>query len=241
MNKCGVYKIINIIDKKVYIGGSINLKTRKRKHFEKLRANTHENRYLKEAFNKHGEENFVFEIIEYVKNKENLLIREQYWIDLTKCYDRDFGYNILSKAGSTLGYKHTQEAIEKLRKISLKNGNKPPNRKGIKLSEEHKAKISKSHTGKKMSQEAITKSANSRRGRPLPECVKNKISQALKGRIVVNKIRVVNLTTKEVFNSLTEASIKYGVSYVAISNCCNGKSKTSAGCKWYYYDKEVNY
>lgn len=131
----GIYKIENILNKKVYIGSSVDLKTRKRKHFEKLRVNTHENSHLQYAFNKYGEENFKFEVVEYVHAKENLLSREQYWIDKLNVCNKDIGYNILPTAGNNLGYKPTEETIEKLRKISLKNGNKPPSQKGKKFSE----------------------------------------------------------------------------------------------------------
>lgn len=42
--------------------------------------------------------------------KKNILEREQYYIDLIKPE-----YNILLKAGSPLGYKHTESAKEKMR------------------------------------------------------------------------------------------------------------------------------
>ena len=52
---------------------------------------------------------FSFEILEYC-NTNNVLAREQYYIDLLKPE-----YNIAEIAGSTLGYKHTSESLAKMR------------------------------------------------------------------------------------------------------------------------------
>lgn len=43
------------------------------------------------------------------------------------------------------GMKYDQNKIEQMRQISIKNGSKPPSRKGIKASEETKLKMSQSH------------------------------------------------------------------------------------------------
>lgn len=39
-----------------------------------------------------------------------------------------------------------------------------------------------------------------------------------------------------IFNNLTEAEFKTGISHGNISNCCNGKRKTAGGFIWKYYD-----
>jgi hypothetical protein len=49
------------------------------------------------------------EILEYCEGKELLLSREQYYLDNLKPQ-----YNIVETAGSTLGYKHTEESLEKM-------------------------------------------------------------------------------------------------------------------------------
>ena len=68
---------------------------------------------INKAFLKYGYSKFKLEIIEYC-DKSNLLNREQYYIDLLNPE-----YNILKIAGSAIGYKHTKEAIEKIRKAGL--------------------------------------------------------------------------------------------------------------------------
>lgn len=58
---------------------------------------------------KNGYSNFSLEILEYC-SPENATIREQYYMDLLNPE-----YNILKTAGSFLGFKHSEETIEKFR------------------------------------------------------------------------------------------------------------------------------
>lgn len=93
MNKnCGIYKITNGVNNKVYIGQSVNLKQRQLTHFGELRNNNHYNSYLQRSFNKYKEIFFEFEIIENC-DKEKLYERENYWISYYKSYIREYGYN----------------------------------------------------------------------------------------------------------------------------------------------------
>ena len=77
----GIYRIRNIINNKIYIGSAFNFKTREKRHFNQLRKGKHHSVLLQRAFDKYGEENFVFEIIYKAKeeelNKEDLLKLEQ--------------------------------------------------------------------------------------------------------------------------------------------------------------------
>jgi len=109
-----IYKITNIINNKIYIGSASFYDKRKGTHISRLRNNTHKNRYLQSSYNKHGENNFKFEIIEYVNSQRQLLNREQYWLDLTECYNRNIGYNISKTAGSNLGNKMSEESKKKI-------------------------------------------------------------------------------------------------------------------------------
>lgn len=58
---------------------------------------------------KNGYSNFSLEILEYC-SPENTTLREQYYMDLLNPE-----YNILKTAGSFLGFKHSEETIEKFR------------------------------------------------------------------------------------------------------------------------------
>lgn len=84
MITCGIYKIINVKNKKFYIGSSINIEKRKYHHINSLRKDKHFNRHLQRAFNKYGEEWFEFSIIEKEVELDKLTEREQYYIDTLK-------------------------------------------------------------------------------------------------------------------------------------------------------------
>jgi hypothetical protein len=78
-----------------------------------LRYLAKSNRPIERALLSYGFSNFSLEILEYC-NKDNVLSREQYYMDLTKPE-----YNIVKTAGSTLGYKHTSESLAKMRAFVL--------------------------------------------------------------------------------------------------------------------------
>ena len=62
----GIYKITNLINNKVYIGQSVNIQQRFKKHKTKYKdiSNEESNKILYKAMRKYGLENFSFEIIE---------------------------------------------------------------------------------------------------------------------------------------------------------------------------------
>lgn len=62
--KKGIYKITNLKNNKVYIGQSENLINREWSHFYWLDRNEHHNEHLQQSYNKHGRNNFKFEILE---------------------------------------------------------------------------------------------------------------------------------------------------------------------------------
>lgn len=127
MIKSGIYIIKNKVNEKFYIGSAVYINARWAVHKTTLNKNIHKNRKLQNAWNKYDENNFIFEILELVEDVNDLIIREQYWIDkLNAC---EVGYNLSPTAGSTLGVKYSDGSKEKLKKPK---------------SEEHKNNISKS-------------------------------------------------------------------------------------------------
>ncbi len=76
----GIYKIRNLINNKIYVGSTKNIKARWAKHKALLRHNKHQNTHLQNAWNKYGEGAFVFEVIEECRI-ENLISREQFFIN----------------------------------------------------------------------------------------------------------------------------------------------------------------
>jgi hypothetical protein len=79
-NVCGVYKIVNLVNNKFYIGSTKNIRERLWKHRALLRHNRHHNPHLQNSWNKYGEDNFDYCILE-VCTSENQYEREQFYID----------------------------------------------------------------------------------------------------------------------------------------------------------------
>ena len=105
-NRSGVYLWYNTINEKYYIGSAVNLTRRFSQYYsEKYLTNT--GLLIHKALLKNKHENFSLYILEY-SNTDNLIELEQkYLSSLTP------PYNILKIAGSTLGFKHTEETLEK--------------------------------------------------------------------------------------------------------------------------------
>lgn len=169
----GIYRIINQANEKCYVGSSVDLQKRLNEHLLGLKKNKHHSIKLQRSWNIHGESNFLLEILENVKEKSKLILREQFWINFYDSYNN--GYNCTKKAGSRLGCKHTEKT--KLKMSKLKKG-KPSNRKGCKLSSETKEKLRKANIGKKLSSSTVNKMIESRKGYKMTKEANNKISKA---------------------------------------------------------------
>lgn len=125
----GIYKITCLPTGKFYIGSSNNILARWRSHVSQLINNKHNNPYFQKAWNKYGKNNFKFEIIEEDVLKETLLEREQWWLDETKCYETEIGFNISRIAGTAISKEMQDRVRNKKEKLLLmaKNGEpKPP-------------------------------------------------------------------------------------------------------------------
>jgi len=132
---CGVYKIVNLVNGKCYYGGSIDISGRWYEHNRTLTNSSHANPHLQRAWDKYGEENFTFEIVEKT-SKDGVFPREQWYLDNVVRWGID--YNIGKNSfNPMLGRTHSDETREL---ISFKA-------KGRKASKETKKKMSKSQKG----------------------------------------------------------------------------------------------
>lgn len=141
-NRIGIYGIRNKINDKIYIGKTgMNFGDRWDSHRSLLNNNKHDNPYLQNAWNKYGEENFEFIVIEDC-DIDDLNERETYWIKYYK--EKSLAYNIHDggDGGYNLG-KHLSE--ETKQKIGEKNR---INMLGKTHSEETKKKMRDAHLGK---------------------------------------------------------------------------------------------
>ena len=98
----GIYKVENLINKQIYIGQSLDIESRIKEH--KLRpfrgdktTNKEWDKKLYKAIREDGLSNFSFTILEECSIEE-LDLREQYYIELYKCYLE--GYNLTRGGGS---------------------------------------------------------------------------------------------------------------------------------------------
>lgn len=144
---------------------SKNIKKRWNAHKRYLRENTHSNSILQSSWNKYGELNFDFYILETCEEYE-LGEKEIFYIENLNTKQPN-GFNI-SNGGDcgNLGTKFSEETKMKM-SISRKGKKKKP------FSEEHKKNISLSKKGKKMSDETRKNMSIAQSGENNPIFVKN--------------------------------------------------------------------
>lgn len=110
--------IKNLINGKKYIGQSGDINWRWMRHRSDLRGGYHSNKHLQGAWKKYGENAFEFSIIEET-TKEMLNQRERYWIVYYNSVNT--GYNFDYGGDGVYGYRHSEEEINKMRRIQSPN------------------------------------------------------------------------------------------------------------------------
>lgn len=147
MKISGIYKIINKTNGKYYVGSSNDIKRRWSQHKSelKLKSRMHDNSHLRNAWNKDGENNFDFVVVEIIENptKETLLLSEQKYLNEAK-QNQDQCYNLQFIAS---GGEWSDESKKKLSDY----------RKGRKLSYLHRKHIGDAIRGRKFSKEHCEK------------------------------------------------------------------------------------
>lgn len=164
LKKKGIYSITNILNNKKYIGSTAkSFKSRLTQHLSKLRLDKHHCMHLQYAWNKYGENNFIFSIEEVIDNVDILLNKEAEYIAKYNSYYSGYNanpnpntspmYNMNSREKSSLTHKQqwenlrnamTEEEYQSFIKerYAFRYGITPVN-KGKKASEEVKAKMRK--------------------------------------------------------------------------------------------------
>ena len=108
----GIYCIENVINNKKYIGKSNNVRNRIRDHICQLTKNKNDCTYLQNAWNKNGEDNFIFYIVEECQ-KDVLNEREIFFINYFQSNNKEYGYNLTKGGDGTSGYKFSEEQLSK--------------------------------------------------------------------------------------------------------------------------------
>lgn len=202
-----IYLWTNNINGKVYVGQTQNFYQRMRQYMNQNDSH----RIIGQAINKYGFDNFDIEILEKDLPLKELNMREQYWMDYYQSYNRSNGYNLCTEAGTTRGYKHTQQAkemmSEKHKQIFIKNpdklkGENNPNY-GKKASKETRQKMSESRKGNQNAKGkhwTLNQEQRERRrqnalgnqyclGRQLTEYHRQRIIESNKSRFISNETR----------------------------------------------------
>lgn len=138
----GIYQITNVINGYRYIGSTSRLGHRWEDHRRTLRGNYHKNSKLQNAWNKYGEENFIFEPL-YIAEINMLCSIEQWYLD-SYLPEYNIAKHVLT---STLGLKISAEVKAAW---SVK-------RKGRKLSQKHKSLIAQGLMGRVVTSETRIK------------------------------------------------------------------------------------
>ena len=92
----GIYKIINVVNNKFYVGSAVDFTARKRRHWWALRSQRHANKHLQAAWNKYGEESFKFLIVEELPEGADLVSAEDAW--LKEHVGKEYCYNLGTEA-----------------------------------------------------------------------------------------------------------------------------------------------
>jgi len=110
-NKAGVYIIYCTSSFGVYIGSTYLFKRRKSDHLRELRANKHHCQHLQNAWNKYGEDSFVFQVVE-ITPKEQRHIAEQKYLDIH--FGKRYCYNSKPNASFSAANKMTKQELKNI-------------------------------------------------------------------------------------------------------------------------------
>lgn len=221
-----IYKITNLVNGKVYIGqttqkegfksryGAKGIESVYKLHKRRKNSNRHYNPHLFRSIEKYGFTAFeITTVFDIAFSQEELNIKEISWIKLYKSDIKLYGYNQCEGGGVTTGYKYTVE-----QKLNVSKGKKG------KYTEQENHFYGKHH-----SEEQRKKWSNERRGRKLSqEWINNKIK--------AQQIKVINLDTGLIFDSIKEATEYYNLKdSTHIVRVCKRKQQTTGGYRWMYY------
>ena len=229
-----IYKTTNLINNKIYIGQDIN------NNYLYIGSGT----ILKNAIKKYGKENFKKEILESCSSKEELDLKEEYWINYYNSTDKTIGYNIANGGGGCVGCKHTEETKQKMSANTSGNKNPMFNKslediwrgKGLNEQEikEKKEKWLSNHNTYFRDNNPFK--GSKRIGNKNPFFNRN---HSINTKKILsekaNKKRVLQYTINGEFIKEWESTMDvYKVLKINCRNCCRGLSKTACGYIWKY-------
>jgi len=229
----GIYILTNKVNKKVYIGASVDIYKRIKQHKKLLKYKCHHNETLQLDYIRYDKSAFIFNILELCEESD-LYSREIYWIEEFKSYIDKEGYNktkggqgnrcnddTRNKISKALkGHKHSRETKIKIglnSKARTQGKNNPFY--GKKHSIRTRNYLSKINTGKKYSKET-----------------REKQSKSYNRSDHVKAITQYNITGDFVreWDAIIDASRELNIERRNINACCKNKRKSAGGYIWRY-------
>lgn len=203
-----VYVITNKINGKCYVGKSVNLAVRVKKHREFLMSGT---QVLYKATRKYGPENFTLQILSESLSDEELLKAEVEAIQVLNTYIPN-GYNMTRGGEGMAGYVQSEATKDR-------------RRKGAKANPERWSKFAEYVAGPRSAQHKANISA-SLKG-------KNTWTKDMVGDKHPCSVPVLvfepNSFCGKYFNSATEVAKTYKVDKTSVGNWSSGKTKCVLG------------
>lgn len=248
----GIYCIQNKIDGKRYVGQSKHIYRRWKKHKWELNKSQHINVHLQHAWDKYGENNFKFKILELCE-QDVIDEREKFYINRYKCLDQKYGYNLESGGHN---YKKLSESTKNKLKKGLEKANEARKRpvvqydtlgnqiKVFNSGKEASELTGASKTGIYSVCKGMNKSAGGFQWRYADEHIENCGEIIIKKRKkpTTGRVAQYDLSGKliNIFDSATIASKDTGISRSSIGQMLNYPSQINhvGGYLWTFYGKE---
>ena len=258
----GIYQIKNKVNNKIYIGSSKDIYKRWRYHIANFKGNRHCNKYFQASWNKYGEDNFEFSILEKVTNLEDLKdIEQRYLLKLNPF--KENGYNLCRTTESySFGYKLSDDTINKIKErkfteehilnMRLNNSRRKPvfqyDLYGTFIKRwECVSDISRFKPEYKV--DSIAQCCNSNSSHIscygylwfyVEDFSDDRLQYYVKNQHFSNKKAIVQLSLTgeyiQTWLSVVEAAKSVKISHCNISKCCKGINKKAAGFRWIYLD-----
>ncbi len=218
MSEFTLYSITSLKTKKVYVGVTANYRHRVVTHLGYLRRQQHKNFHLQAAFNKYGEDNLVFDVIEMFGKREECYRAEKFLTDCILKMDRKICMN---------GVSGGLDITDKARAVYQSKLKSDPTEM-----EALRQRSSKANKGRKWSDEYKTKMSLSLKGRFMSEEHRNKIRKAHLGGKANGAKKVIDISTGQIFGCIKDAATHLGIKPCTLQSYLKGRNpnKTNIRC-----------